>query len=485
MSLYKLRFQSLKLDPICRTVKIGLAMMNKHAFMVAGTHSGVGKTTLSLALMAYFKSKGFIVQPFKVGPDFIDPGLHTLVTGRSSRNLDGWMLSEEYNKRLFNWASLGADVSIVEAVMGFYDGYDGISESGSSAQMAKWLDIPVVLVIDAKSMARSVAAIVYGFTRFSKGITWAGVILNRVGSYDHFRYLEDAISYNFPDIPILGWIPYEKELTLPERHLGLVTAEETSLGKEWIEKATEIVEKFIKVELLLEKTLAFFPKVSPSPFGDLDREPIRVTVAVPKDAAFCFYYQDNLDLLEHFGASLAFFSPLAGETIPADARILYIGGGYPEVHAGALSANQKFLKDLKLFAMKGFPIYAECGGLMVLSQFIEDLEGKRWPMAKIMPFGTKMLGRRRALGYVEVVFEKDFFLGSRETIVKGHEFHYSDLCWDGEEKKVERVYRVFRRRGGEGRYEGFLLEKTLSSYVHQHWGSNINIAYNFCLSGVI
>ncbi len=454
--------------------------MAKYGFVIAGTHSGCGKTTMSLALMAYFTHRGFSVQPFKVGPDFIDPGLHGKITGRISRNLDGWMLTKSYNTSVFEWASSDSDIAIVEGVMGVYDGFDGKTESGSTAQMAKWINLPVILVIDARSMARSVAALVHGFTSFDPKVRWAGIILNRVGSEKHFRYLRDALLDISRNIPILGWIPVECQITLPERHLGLITAEEGKIDRKWIQTASSLVEQFIDVDLLLERSRIRVPdKPIENPFRMQSEVFFNVTVGIPRDAAFCFYYMDNIDIMKETGARIVEFSPLKGEIPPDNVDALYLGGGYPEVHVEKLSGNYKFFEAIRSLASRGTPIYAECGGLMTLGKYIRTLDGKKWPMAGILPFGVKMLNRRKALGYVEVKIVKNCILGSAGSVVRGHEFHYSDICADGND--IELVFELYK---GDLRLqlEGYARGNTLASYVHQHWGSNPYVALNFLRS---
>ncbi|MBW1974097.1 MAG: cobyrinate a,c-diamide synthase [Deltaproteobacteria bacterium] len=460
--------------------------MVDYGFVIAGTHSGCGKTTLSLALMAYLSELGMKVQPFKVGPDFIDPGLHELVTGVRSRNLDGWMLTQSYNTALFGWASREKDVAIVEGVMGIYDGFDGKSEAGSTAQMAKWLDLPVVLVVDCRSMARSVAALVHGFVDFDKDLRWVGIVLNRVGSEKHYEYLKEALAPMSDKIPVLGWIPAERELTLPERHLGLVTAEETPLDAFWKERALKLIENHIDVQMLLRRsiltgagTVRFVPEkpwANIIEYGRIEN----VNIAVPRDSAFCFYYADNLDILKDCGAELVEFSPLAGETIPYEASALYVGGGYPEVHADKLVQNRSFFERIRAMAVQGCPIYAECGGLMILSKYIKTKKGNdevSFSMAGLFPFGVRMLPRRRALGYVVVRFLEDCILGGRNQTVRGHEFHYSDV--EGEIGGVKRVFEVKKNERELARMEGYSIGQVLASYVHQHWGSNPHVPVTF------
>lgn len=459
---------------------------SKSAFVVCGTHSGCGKTTVTLGLMAALTRRGRRVQPFKVGPDFIDPGLHTLITGRPSHNLDGWMLSRTYNEERFRKSMIEADAAVVEGVMGVYDGHDGVSEAGSTAEMAKWLNLPLVLVVDARSMARSVAALVQGFTRFDPALRWAGVIFNRIGGPGHLAYLEEAMAANLPELPVLGGLPRKTELELAERHLGLVTAEETTLndaGKEalarWIENAVDVDGLLQAAALPNGETERRAPFSEPAPFPRAS-----VPVAVARDAAYCFYYPDNLDMLEEAGAEILPFSPVAGETFPKRAAALILGGGYPELHAEAISRNRAFLEDVRSAHRRGMPIYAECGGLMTLGRFIETGSGKRFPMAGILPFGTRMLERRKALGYVEVELVRPCCLGPPGTVLRGHEFHYSEIVLEDEaeapssedpadpcEKRIACAYRLRTRKLAPERREGYLAGSCLASYVHLHWGS--------------
>ena len=236
----------------------------KHAFLVGGTHSGCGKTTIALGLLAALKARGLSVQPFKVGPDFIDPGLHTQIAGTQSRNLDGWMLSRHWNAGLFRRLMEKSDVGLVEGVMGLFDGYEGQTESGSSSEMAKWLGVPAVLVIDARSMARSAAALIYGFTHFDPGLDFAGVIFNRVGGDAHLEYLKEAVGSACPEVAVLGGIPREDQVSIPERHLGLVTADEMRLDAGWQKKLAELLEKRLDIDLLLEKT-RYLSHAEPAP----------------------------------------------------------------------------------------------------------------------------------------------------------------------------------------------------------------------------
>ncbi len=449
----------------------------KHAFLIAGTHSGCGKTTITLGLLAALKARGLDIQPFKVGPDFIDPGLHTRIAGKGSRNLDGWMLSREYNVELFRRLAAQADVSVVEGVMGLYDGYEGGSESGSSAEMAKWLGIPAVLVVDARSMARSAAALIYGFRNFDPALNLCGVIFNRIGGEAHLAYLKEALGSTFPDLAILGGIPKDDPVRIPERHLGLMTADEMSMDREWQDRLAALLERHLDIDLLLAKS-----RREDSDGGAQTSVRLRETtvpIAVARDPAYCFYYPDNLELLERAGARLIFFSPVAGEKIPVGCAGAYLGGGYPELFAEAISRNTAFLESLRDSAARGMPVYAECGGLMTLGRFIDTIDGKRFPMAGILPFGTRMLARRKALGYTEILVRRPCLLGEAGTRIRGHEFHYSEIAepWDG--AGVELAYELHRRKHEASRPEGYATGQVLASYIHLHWGSNPDAAARF------
>ena len=446
------------------------------SILIAAPSSGSGKTTISLGIMAALRKRGRIVQPFKVGPDFIDPGHHTAVCGRASRNLDGWMLSKDYVVSSFEKSSNGSDISVIEGVMGLFDGVNGKSEDGSSAQIAKWTGSPVILVVDARSMARSAAALVSGFENFDKYVNLAGVIFNRVGSERHMNMLREAVESNCKT-KVLGFIPRDEALSMPERHLGLVTAED-GFSQEFIDRLADVVEKNVNLDVLL--TIAERPHplpnpplegagVSPRPQGEGQGED-GVKIAVARDQAFSFYYEDNFDILQDLGAELVFFSPLADKALPEGITGLYIGGGYPEVHAERLSANRSMMDSIKNFAESGGKIYAECGGFMYLTEGIVDFDGEFHRMAGIFPTKAKMLKRRKALGYVEVEAIGDNPLATKGSRIRGHEFHYSEI--DEMPETIKRVYRVNKPGSAETWMEGYLYKNTLASYVHLHFGSN-------------
>jgi len=447
----------------------------RRGLVIAGTQSGVGKTTLTLGLLYALARRGLTVQPFKVGPDFIDPGHHTRAAGRVCRNLDGWMLSRETNLALFCRQARGADVAVVEGVMGLFDGYDGASEAGSTAQMAKWLGLPVLLVVDARAMARSAAALVHGFASFDPALSFAGVVFNRVGSPAHLEYLQQALMV-LPGVRCFGGLPRDQELAIPERHLGLATAEDHPLDEAYLGRLADRLETHLDLPGLLAALPNLTLPEEPAPAATL---PL-VRLGVARDRAFCFYYPENLELLASFGAELVPFSPLSDRELPAGLDGIYLGGGYPELYAGQLAANEPLKQALHQGAAAGLPIYAECGGLMYLAREILDLEGRAHPMAGVLPFAVRMLPRLKALGYREVTLTAPALLGPEGTTVRGHEFHYSEIV--GESTGVPCVYRLTPRRGGAAVSEGYSEKNVLASYVHLHFGSNPEVARNLVAS---
>jgi cobyrinic acid a,c-diamide synthase len=439
--------------------------------VIAGPQSGAGKTTITLGLLAAGRRRGLKVQPFKVGPDFIDPGHHSHAAGRVCRNLDGWMLTRAANLELFGRQARQADLAVVEGVMGLFDGYDGLSEAGSTAQMAKWLNLPVVLVVDARSMARSAAALVHGFATFDPALPLAGVIFNRVGSPTHLDYLRQALE-QAGEVRCFGGLPRHAELAIPERHLGLVTADDHPLAGDYLERLADLME----AHLDLDGLLAALPPLALGEDPDPAIPTPDVKLGVARDRAFCFYYPENLEWLARFGAAIVPFSPLEDQDLP-EVHGLYLGGGYPELFARQLSANQAMLRAVRERAGADLPIYAECGGLMYLSGEIHDVEGERHAMAKVLPFGVRMLPRLKALGYREVALTADGLLGPAGTRARGHEFHYSEII--AEPADLSRLYQLTARRGGEPVREGYAVNRVLASYVHLHFGSNPEVARHF------
>jgi cobyrinic acid a,c-diamide synthase len=446
------------------------------ALVVAGVASGVGKTTFTLGLLETLRRRGLSVQPFKVGPDFIDPGFHALVAGRPSHNLDGWMCSREYVRATVARHAAGADLALIEGVMGCFDGRGATSDEGSTAEVAKWLGAPAVLVVDAKAMARSAGAIVLGFERFDPDLDLAGVVFNRVASETHWKWLREAVSARCRAVP-LGYLPRWDSLTLPERHLGLVTAAEQGLPPALLDERSQAIEATVDVDRLLALARS---QVAPAPVGFAGMaertepdasEPPRIGVA--RDLAFQFYYPANLDLLRAAGAELVFWSPLDDRELPS-VDALYLGGGYPEVYAARLAANAPMREAVRAFAAAGHPVYAECGGLLYLAEALEDERGVLQPMVGVLPTVGRLGAKRLTLGYAEVELTASTLLGPAGTVARGHEFHASRI--DPVPERVPRAYTVRMSRGGPPRAEGYLLGETLMSYVHLHFGSNPRVA---------
>ena len=438
--------------------------------VISAPMTGSGKTTVTLGLLTALRKRGMSVQPFKVGPDFIDPGLHELATGIPSHNLDGWMISRDWIERLFESAAFGKDVAVVEGVMGLFDGYDGKSEKGSTAEIALWLGLPVVLVVDASSMARSAAAIVQGFRLFDPRVKIAGVIFNRVASEKHYRILADAVS----DVPLLGWLPANPKIKIPERHLGLLTAKD-DVAKERVRAIGEFFETHVNVDVLLtameEPSPTNFP---PQRRSGMPRrwEPskgsssgVRPRVAIAYDKAFSFYYHANRMALENAGAQIIKFSPIFDSALPA-ADLLYIGGGYPELYRNELEANAAMRAAIRRFIESGKKFYAECGGLMYLAESIGESE-----MVGVIPARIEMTERLVDFGYCEIRTNSQSILGPAGTVARGHQFHYSRCVGcNGQAYTVQQGLREYR--------EGFILPNGIASYVHLHFLSNPDLAGN-------
>lgn len=440
--------------------------------VVAGVASGVGKTTLTLGLLEAYRRRGLTVQAFKVGPDFIDPGLHEVVTGRPSYNLDGWMCGRGEVLATVARAAADADLAIVEGMMGCFDGIDGTSEDGSTAQLAKWLDAPVVLVLDASAQSRSAAAVVLGFERFDPGLEVAGVIANRVGGPRHAGWLGEAMAAACR-APLLGSVSPEPGVALPERHLGLHTAIEGRLTPERREALAALVERSIDLDRL--RALASPIPAAGSAVATDPGIRGRARIGVAHDAAFQFYYRENLERLRAAGAELIFWSPIEDRELP-DVDGLYLGGGYPELHARRLAANASMLEAVRRFCRSDHPVYAECGGLMYLAEALEDADRVVHKLVGVLPATVRMWPPRLTLGYTEVRLADHAPLGVAGGGARGHAFHYSTL--DPVPASVARVYRV-RTRHGEEHREGFLVGQTLMSYVHLHFGSNPGLARAF------
>ncbi|QMV17322.1 cobyrinate a,c-diamide synthase [Granulicella sp. 5B5] len=444
-------------------------------FLVAGTASGVGKTTVTLALIAAMRRRGLIVQPFKGGPDFLDTGHLTRMAGRAARNLDTWMLPLSANKAVLREASKGADVFVVEGMMGLFDGKDGVTKTGSSAEIAKLLQLPVVLVLDAAKSARSIAAVVLGFEQFDPKLPLAGVILNRAASERHFKMLKSAITSSCKT-PVLGWLPHDASIAIPERHLGLQAAEESSddnLGRQTDTLAC-LAENSLNLDALLSLPCGFDFGETSLVIPETGMPAVRIGVA--RDQAFSFYYEDNLDLLRKHGAEIVPFSPIADLELPEGLDALYLGGGYPEVYAEQLSGNRSMLHSMRQFAASDRPIYAECGGMIYLSRQLTNLNGSSYGMAGILPFSSEMTGKLEKFGYVTVNLTHDCVLGASGTVLRGHSFHYSRIA---EMPNLPTSYRVRYSLSDQQEEEGYRFGNVLVSYIHFHFRTAPHIAQRF------
>lgn len=448
-------------------------MLATPRLVIAAPHSGSGKSTIASGLMAAL-AQTHRVQGFKVGPDYIDPGYHTLAAGRPSRNLDAWMTPHDEVLRIFARAAHDADIAIIEGVMGLFDGVDGRSEAGSTAQIAQLLDAPVVLVIDVSKMARSAGAIALGCRMFDPRLRLAAVICNNVASANHARWVTQAVES--AGLPVLGCAPRTPALKTPERHLGLHTAvERLEAATAFLHSAAEVVRQHIDLDRIWEIARSASTLVTPEELAP--PAPVNsVRIAVARDAAFCFYYEDNFDHLRAAGAELIFFSPLHDAALPEGVHGLYLGGGYPELYARQLAANRSMMRSLRSAIDAGAPTYAECGGLMVLTESITDLEGGTHPMLGVVPGRAVMVGRL-TLGYREVTAMRNSLLLQAGESVRGHEFHYSD--WVERPDDLPAAYAIRPRSAEAARLEGFAQGNVLASYVHLHFGAMPKMAQRF------
>lgn len=485
--------------------------------VIAGDRSGVGKTTITLAILSFLIREGFKVQSFKVGPDYIDPMFHHYVTGRPCRNLDAVLTSESYIKSCFSRHIQEVEFAIIEGVMGLFDGVrfpmddppqppllrgetvtDALYDNSyaSTAYIARLLDLSVLLVIDCSRLSGSVAAIAHGFRSFDPELKIAGLILNRVGSDRHLELLTNALQPL--NLPILGVLRRQDNITIPDRHLGLVPTDELPhlnplidqladlartcfhwdlllpllrtqfLGNERTTKDTENTEEERKEDALFLAHKGIFVK------RKNHKKKLRIGVA--RDRAFSFYYQDNLDLLEDLGAELIFWSPLQDQGLPDNINGLYFGGGFPEVFARELSENYGVLRDVKNALLSDIPTYAECGGLMYLCESIIDFNGNSWPMVGVLPT-TTIMSKQLTLGYKRGIVLQESPLFAAGSEVYGHEFHRSRLT----NEPGSPLYHLWRYddKIGEGIGEGWGLSQLHASYLHLHWGAYPEIPGRF------
>ena len=464
-------------------------MLNLPRVLIAGDRSSAGKTTISIGIMLALKDMGYKVQPFKVGLDFIDPSYHTEVTGRRSRNLDGYLMPESAVKEVFAHASKGADIAIIEGVRGLFEGLNAKSDVGSTAQIAKILKVPVILVINARSITRSAAAIVKGYKLFDPEVSIRGVILNNIGSERHGEKARSAIQ-TYTGIPVIGEVYRNNSMRISMRHLGLIPAIEGRHRLEDFDDSLKEIKHVIKTQVDIHKLVSLAKNAEPLVVPEekifkpcSSKHNPRIGVAM--DEAFNFYYWDNLELLELNGAKLVYFSPIKDSEIP-DVDGLYIGGGYPELYAKELEDNSSMRESIKQASSKGLPIYAECGGLMYLTQEIRIDEIKGNYMAEMNKCCFEMVGAipaKTLMGHTRVVsynigsFIRDNVIGKAGFSFIAHEFHHSEIV--SLAKNTSFAIKLERGTGIKGKYDGILVKNTLASYAHLHAVSYSEFAASF------
>lgn len=440
--------------------------------VIAAPMSGSGKTTIVTGLLFALRSRGIKAQPYKVGPDYIDPGYHALASGRTAHNLDTWLVPSEKLPGILQSTMGDADIAIIEGVMGLYDG--GKNGMSSTAEIAKLLRAPVILAVNAKSMGESAAALVKGFTDYDPDVDIRGVILNRLGSPTHRDMIESALARL--GIPVLGALMRNEKMTMPERHLGLVPTSENERDLETIEEIGRVVGESLDIDGIM--------KIASSAPDMDDASPVRrvtsrrARIAVARDAAFSFYYPESLSVLEAKGASLVFFSPLSDQHLP-ECDGLILGGGFPEMFADSLYANEMMRSSIKSAAEAGMPIYAECGGFMYLMRQMTDFDGRKFPMLGVVPGDVVMNRKLQTVGYVRAVMERDTVLGKKGALLHGHEFHFSSECTVEGCEDYPRAFTFTRMRGGDPYPAGYAKGNILGSYLHLHFAGAEDAAENF------
>jgi cobyrinic acid a,c-diamide synthase len=476
-------------------------MMQLPRLVIAAPMSGSGKTTITAGLIAALAGRGLRVAPFKCGPDYIDPSYHALAAGRPCANLDAWMIPPEQISGVLARRAAGADLALIEGVMGLFDGYAGDGDTGSTAHIARLTRTPVVIVLDVRAMARTAAALVRGLRDFDPQVDLAGVILNRAGSARHAAMVTQAIEET-TGVPVLGAFQRDEAITLPERHLGLVPTAEPGRWHGWLGQVRARIEASIDLDRVValaysaaplevalhggddtairedkaEEWPASRPVYASSPQRAFASSHLRPVIAVARDEAFSFLYEDNLELLRAAGAELAFFSPVRDLTLPSGTRAIYLCGGFPELYAAQLSANASMLAALRAAAVV-LPIYAECGGLMYLTESVADPQGSNYPMVGALP-GRSVMTQRLTLGYRTVQALDDSWLWRAGETLRGHEFHYS-TC-EGLPDSIARLYALQPDAlRPESRVEGARAGDVLASYVHLHFLAMPELARRF------
>src|SRR3990167_2392022 len=459
--------------------------------LIAGDRSSAGKTTISIGIMSVLRDMGYTVQPFKVGLDYIDPSYHTEVTNRYSRNLDGYLMKESTIKEVFSHAVEGADIAVIEGVRGLFEGLDALNDIGSTAQIAKILKCPVVLVINARSITRSTAALVLGYKSFDPKVNIVGVISNNIGSAQHGEKAKIAIQ-TYTDIPVIGAIPRNESMKISMRHLGLVPAMEgrrkLSDFDENLRRIKNIIKEGIDIGRFIFLARASEPLEKPEEnIFKVQTPKNNVKIGVAFDEAFNFYYRDNLELLELAGAELVYFSPVSDRSLP-DVDGLYIGGGYPELFGQELEDNSAMREAVRQASSDGMPIYAECGGLMYLTQDITtyvsgngnynmaEMKGGTYKMVGAVP-GRTLMGHKRVVSYNVGSFVRNNVIGRAGATFIGHEFHHSEIIDIPEDTMF--AIRLERGTGIKGGLDGILFGNTMATYAHLHAASYTDFARSY------
>ncbi|GMQ55656.1 cobyrinate a,c-diamide synthase [Vallitalea sediminicola] len=444
-------------------------MTEKPRLIISAPNSGTGKTTLTIALMAALCKRGLKVQPYKVGPDYIDTGFHESVTGRPSINIDGWLLKDQMNRYLFDKYNQDADISIIEGVMGLYDGYGSEPMIGSTAHISKILKSPVILVMNVKGMSTSAAAIVHGMKTF-RDISIKGVIINLPMSERHYEILKETIEIN-TDVPVIGYLPKLDEVKLESRHLGLIQSSEIRDMNAKIHKLADTITDTVDIDKLIEIAGNAEPLEEPDRVKTNNQ--FDVHIAVAKDKAFSFHYNENIEILIELGAHIHYFSPLRDKSLPDKCDGIYLAGGYPEVFAKELSNNTSLMEDIRKKADEDIPIYAECGGYMYLHETITNLENETYEMVGIYKGGAYMKKRLQNFGYVSVKADKDTPIFNENTVFRAHEFHRSIV-----DRTKEPTYITGSKRDKTWQC-GKLYKNVYGMYPHIYFPAELNIPEKF------
>ncbi len=443
--------------------------------VIAGTQSGVGKTTITIGLMAALKNAGYTVQGFKVGPDYIDPSYHNMVTGRPSENLDSWMVPQDQIVEVFSQAAESADIAVIEGVMGLYDGMNGKDDTGSTSQIAKLLNCPVLLVIDCYQMARSAGAMALGFKTFDRKVNVRGVVLNNIAGEAHANWCREAIEAS-TGLPVVGWLPVNKKIALPERHLGLIPTPEKQ-NAPIISEIAGFIKQHINVNQVYDIAKSAGPLPKTKKKSVLKKKPkAYVRIGVAFDEAFNFYYPSNLNILTQCGAEIVRFSPIHDKTLPKNVYGLYLGGGFPEMFLKELEKNLSMRQSILQATEAGMPVYAECAGLMYLTKSVADFNGKSYSMVGALEGKTTMTNNT-LISYSLAKVTIPNILSAPVAEIKGHEFHNSVITEIPADAKF--AYTMLMGHGIQNKKDGWIKNNVLASYMHIHFAQNKKIAETF------